>query len=98
MGTKLYIGNLSYSTDEKLLFEIFSKRGTVKAVKIIKDRETGRGRGFAFVEMSTSDEANQSVQDLDGTDCGGRPMRVGPAKPESTQSSQSSRSVRQQRC
>ncbi len=82
MGKKLYVGNLPFSTTEESLSETFSAHGTVESVKIITDRETGRSKGFAFVEMSQDSEAQSAISSLDGSDYSGRPMKVNEAKPQ----------------
>ena len=81
MNTKLFVGNLPFNLDEKGVEEIFTPSGTVVSVKIPTDRETGRKRGFAFVEMSTQQEAEAAVQALDGHEIGGRQIAVNPARP-----------------
>ena len=81
MGTKLYVGNLSYNTNEASLREAFGANGReVASVAIIMDRETGRSRGFAFVEMSTPEGAQQAMQELDGQDLDGRTLRINEAR------------------
>ena len=82
MGKKLYVGNLSYSATEQTLVDTFSQFGTVESAKIITDRETGRSKGFAFVEMSTDDEAQQAISKLNGTQNEGRAITVNEAKPQ----------------
>lgn len=81
MGNKLYIGNLSFNATENSLSDAFTQFGSVDSCKIITDRETGRSKGFAFVEMSSSDEAQAAISGLDGQDFEGRPLRVNEAKP-----------------
>jgi RNA recognition motif-containing protein len=81
METKLYVGNLSYSTGEADLQAAFSKAGTVKSVSLITDRDTGRSRGFAFVEMETQAEAQKAISLLNGTQLGDRALTVNFAKP-----------------
>lgn len=81
MGKKLYIGNLPYSTTEESLTESFSKCGNVDSVKIVTDRETGRAKGFAFVEMSTDEEASAVIQEFNGKDFSGRNIIVSEARP-----------------
>lgn len=76
MAQKLYVGNLPFSTTEDDLRELFSQYGEVVSVRVITDRETGRSRGFGFVEM---EDASQATQALDGTDFGGRSLRVNEA-------------------
>ena len=78
MSKKLYVGNLPWSTTETELKEMFEKHGSVESVNVITDRETGRSRGFAFVEMDPAD-ADSAMQALDGTDMGGRALRVNEA-------------------
>ncbi|MEE9608427.1 MAG: RNA-binding protein [Myxococcota bacterium] len=79
MGKKLYVGNLSFSATEAELRELFEKHGTVETVNLITDRETGRSRGFAFVEMEDPSKAEAAMQALDGSDLGGRNLRVNEA-------------------
>lgn len=80
MTSKLYVGNISFQAREEDLEELFAPFGEVKSVRIITDRETGRSRGFAFVEMGSEDEANAAAQAMDGKDAGGRNLKVNPAK------------------
>lgn len=82
MGNKLYVGNLSFSVDSDQLSEIFSGCGTVATSKVITDRDTGRSKGFAFVEMSTANEAQAAIEKLNGQDLGGRAMNISEAKPQ----------------
>ena len=82
MGNKLYVGNLSFTVDSNQLSEIFSECGTVATSNVIMDRETGRSKGFAFVEMSTSTEAQSAIEKLNGQDLGGRAMNISEAKPQ----------------
>ena len=79
MGRKLYVGNLSFTTDEASLREACEKFGTVESCNIITDRETGRSRGFGFVEFAEESCAQQAQQALDGQDLGGRNLRVNEA-------------------
>ena len=81
MGKKLYVGNLSYGVDENGLSDIFSPFGTVESVAIVTDRETGRSRGFGFVEMSNDAEAQAAIEGLNGQDSGGRALTVNEARP-----------------
>jgi len=81
MESKLYVGNLPYSATEEELSSIFSKAGTVTSVAIIKDRESGRSKGFAFIEMSTADEAQKAISTLNNYSMGGRDLRVSIARP-----------------
>ena len=78
---KLYVGNLSFNSTEDDITEAFSNFGTVTSVNVITDRETGRPRGFAFVEMGSADEAQRAIQGMDGQDLDGRNLRVNVAKP-----------------
>lgn len=82
MGRKLYVGNLPYSATEESLTEKFSACGTVDSAKLITDRDTGRSKGFGFVEMATDAEAQAAIDSLDGTDYDGRPMKVNEARPQ----------------
>ena len=79
--TKLYVGNLPYSVNDAELRSIFEAHGTVESATIIMDRETGRPRGFGFVEMSNSEQANAAIAALNGTEMGGRALVVNEAKP-----------------
>jgi RNA recognition motif-containing protein len=81
MSTKLFVGNLSFKTTEEQLEEAFSKAGKVVSVAIPTDRETGRKRGFGFVEMQTEEEAQTAVRDFNGTMLDGRQITVNPSKP-----------------
>ena len=78
----IYVGNLAYSVDEEALKNIFGEFGTVVSAKVIKDKFTGSSKGFAFVEMSTSDEADQAIEALDGKNVDGRTLRVAKARPQ----------------
>jgi RNA recognition motif-containing protein len=81
MSTKLYVGNLSFSTSTEDLEQIFAEIGTVQSANIIEDRETGRSRGFAFVEMSSKEEAQNAISTLNGKEINGRELTVNEAKP-----------------
>ncbi len=81
MGKKLYVGNLPFSATEELLVSTFSQCGNVDSARLIIDRETGKSKGFAFVEMSSDEEAREAISQLDGQDFGGRNMKVNEAKP-----------------
>lgn len=81
MATKLYVGNLSFSITESELRDLFTPFGNVASCNLIMDRMTDRPRGFAFVEMSSSDEAAKAINDLNGKDVGGRALVVNEAKP-----------------
>lgn len=81
MGKKLYVGNLSYSMDDQALESLFAQCGQVESARIITDRESGRSKGFAFVEMSSETEAADAIQKLNGTEQSGRSINVSEAKP-----------------
>ena len=80
MGKKLYVGNLPDSATEQDLSDKFAAFGTVKSVKLITDRDTGRSRGFGFIEMASEAEAHAAIDSLNGTDYDGRPMKVNEAR------------------
>ena len=79
----IYVGNLDYSVDQDELTEVFSEFGEVKSAKVIMDRDSGRSKGFGFVEMSDDGEAQQAINELDGADLKGRNMRVNQARERS---------------
>ena len=81
MGRRLYVGNLPYTTGEAELPELFSKAGTVESVRGMRDAATGRARGFAFVEMSTDEEAQKAASELNQFQMGGRALTVNEARP-----------------
>ena len=81
MGTKLYVGNLSFRTTSEELREAFAAAGTVESATVIEDRDSGRSRGFAFVEMATAEEAAAAIEKFNGQDFGGRNLTVNEAKP-----------------
>jgi cold-inducible RNA-binding protein len=81
MSMKLYVGNLAFETSSNDLQTLFAQAGTVESVSLIEDRETGRSRGFGFVEMSTKEEGAAAVQQFNGKDLGGRTLKVNEAKP-----------------
>ena len=81
MGRKLYVGNLPYSVTESALSDKFAAYGTVESAKLITDRDTGRSKGFGFIEMSSDSEAQTAIEEVDGTDYDGRPMKVNEARP-----------------
>lgn len=78
---KLFVGSLPWEVDDAKLAEIFSQAGTVVSAQVVKDRDTGRSRGFGFVEMSTDEEAQAAVKNLNGTDVEGRKIVVNIARP-----------------
>jgi cold-inducible RNA-binding protein len=84
MSNRLYVGNLSYATTEMDLRELFGQTGTVADVKVMLDRETGRPRGFAFVEMSSGSEAQAAIDQFNGRDVGGRALKVNQAEERSS--------------
>src|ERR1041385_930354 len=81
MGSKLYVGGLPYSVTEGRLEEVFAAHGTVQSAKVISDKFTGQSRGFGFVEMGSSDEAQKAIAALNGTQLDGRTLVVNEAKP-----------------
>ncbi|MBS1971117.1 MAG: RNA-binding protein [Bdellovibrionales bacterium] len=81
MGKKIYVGNLSYSLNDQSLMDVFSEFGSVQSARIIMDRDSGRSKGFAFVEMATDDEAATAISRLNGFQLAGRAMNVSEAKP-----------------
>ena len=81
MSMKLYVGNLSFSATEQDLQDAFGEIGTVESINIIEDRDTGRSRGFGFVEMSSKEEGQNAISQLDGTELDGRNLKVNEAKP-----------------
>ena len=81
MSTKLFVGSLPWSVDDQKLQEAFEEHGEVVSAKVIKDRETGRSRGFGFVEMATQESANSAISALNNAQLGGRNIVVNVAKP-----------------
>ncbi len=77
----IYVGNLSYQMGDSDLEEVFAKFGAVKSAKVITDRETGRSKGFGFIEMETADAGNDAIEALNGNECQGRTLRVNEARP-----------------
>jgi RNA recognition motif-containing protein len=86
METKLYVGNLPYSATEEELQTMFAGAGTVKTVTVVRDRDTGRSRGFAFVEMETQADAQKAISMMNGKDLGGRALTVNMARPREERS------------
>ena len=82
MGRKLYVGNLSYDVDSSALQSMFEPHGTVDSAEVIMDRDTGRSKGFGFVEMSSDTEAQAAITALNGQDNAGRALTVNEAKPK----------------
>jgi len=86
MGNRLYIGNLPYSVNQQTLRDTFSKCGTVESVNVITNRDTGQSKGFAFVEMSSSNEAHKAIQEIHGSTIDGRAVTVTEAIPQQKRS------------
>ena len=86
MGKKLYVGNLSYQVDSSALQQLFSGHGTVESAEVISDRDTGRSKGFGFVEMSSEAEAQAAIAALNGQEHDGRSLTVNEAKPKEKRS------------
>ena len=86
MGSKIYVGGLPYATTDAQLQEIFSVHGTVESARVITDKFTGRSRGFGFVEMASSEDAQKAIQALNGTDLDGRNLTVNEARPQEKRS------------
>lgn len=83
MSTNLYVGNLTFDTDSSRLEDLFAQHGTVTKAQVITDRETGRSRGFGFVEMGSAEAAQNAITALNGKDLGGRQLTVNLAKERS---------------
>jgi RNA recognition motif-containing protein len=81
MSMKLYVGNLSFNTDNTSLEQLFSSIGTVESASVVEDRETGRSRGFGFVEMANKEDGERAIAELDGKEYEGRQLKVNEAKP-----------------
>ena len=81
MSTKLYVGNLAFQTTSQELQQLFGQAGTVQSASVVEDRDTGRSRGFAFVEMSSQEEATSAIDQFNGKEVGGRALKVNEAKP-----------------
>lgn len=81
MGKKLYVGNLPYDTGDSKLQELFEEYGSVQSAQVIMDRETGRSKGFGFVEMGSDDEARAAINGMNGKEIGGRALTVNEARP-----------------
>ena len=82
MGRRLYVGNLPYSTTDQDLSDLFARAGAVESVRVMRDMATGRARGFAFVEMSSDDEAQKAIAELNEYQLGGRSLSVNEARPK----------------
>ena len=81
MSMKLYVGNLAFQTSSDDLQQLFAKAGTVETASVVEDRETGRSRGFGFVEMSSKEEGQKAIEQFNGQELGGRALNVNEAKP-----------------
>jgi len=81
MAMKLYVGNLSFQTSSEDLQQLFSQAGTVESASVVEDRDTGRSRGFGFVEMATKEEGEKAIEQFNGTDLAGRNLTVNEARP-----------------
>ncbi|UOF00580.1 RNA recognition motif domain-containing protein [Bdellovibrio reynosensis] len=81
MGKKLYVGNLSYNISDEHLADLFAQYGQVESARIVMDRDSGRSKGFAFVEMSSDSEAQTAMEKLNGSEQSGRALNVSEAKP-----------------
>ena len=94
MAQKLFIGGLSFSTTDQRLRELFAAAGTVESAAVVTDRDTGRSRGFGFVEMSTADEAQKAIAQLNGKELGGRTLNVSEANERKSSGGNHSRGSR----
>ena len=81
MATKLYVGNLAFQTSSAELQELFAQAGTVESASVVEDRDTGRSRGFGFVEMATKEEAEAAIAQFNGKEVNGRALNVNEARP-----------------
>lgn len=81
MAKNIYVGNLSYSTSEPEIEQMFAEFGPIDSVKIVTDRQTGRSKGFGFVEMTNEEDADKAIAELNGKDIGGRALTVNEARP-----------------
>src|SRR2546427_12343110 len=86
MSTKLYVGNLAFQTTSQELQELFASAGTVESAAVVEDRDTGRSRGFGFVEMSTKEEGEAAIAQFNGKEVNGRALNVNEAKPRENRS------------
>jgi cold-inducible RNA-binding protein len=81
MAMKLYVGNLSFQTSSEDLQQLFAQAGTVESASVVEDRDTGRSRGFGFVEMASKEDGEKAIQQFNGTDLNGRNLTVNEARP-----------------
>lgn len=86
MGKKLYVGNLAFQTSSQDLQDLFAQAGTVESAQVIEDRDTGRSKGFGFVEMASDDEAAAAIEQFNGKDLAGRTLTVNEARPRENRS------------
>ncbi|MFN2455409.1 MAG: RNA recognition motif domain-containing protein [Pyrinomonadaceae bacterium] len=86
MSMKLYVGNLAFQTSSEELQQLFAQAGTVESASVVEDRETGRSRGFGFVEMSSKEEGEAAIQQFNGKEVNGRSLTVNEAKPRENRS------------
>jgi len=86
MSMKLYVGNLSFNTSNQDLSELFAQMGTVETATVVEDRDTGRSRGFGFVEMASREEGEKAIEELNGKEFAGRELKVNEAKPRENRS------------
>ena len=94
MSMKLYVGNLAFQTSSDDLQQLFAQAGTVETASVVEDRETGRSRGFGFVEMSSKEEGQKAIEQFNGQDLGGRALNVNEAKPRENRNGGGSRNSR----
>ena len=86
MSKKLYVGNLAFQTTSQDLQQLFAQAGTVESANVIEDRDTGQSKGFAFVEMSTEEEAASAIEQFNGKEVSGRALKVNEARPRENRS------------
>ncbi len=86
MSTKLYVGNLSFNTTNQDLQDLFAQVGTVESANVVEDRDTGRSRGFSFVEMSSKEEGQNAIEQLNGKEVDGRGLNINEARPREERS------------
>ncbi len=94
---KLYVGNIPFSSSDQTLIDLFSQCGSIESAKVITDRDTGRGKGFGFVEMSSSEEAAEAIKKFNGYQLEGRAITVNEAKPKESSGGGGSRPPRRER-